>query len=76
MPRLRKRAASLLVGAVLLFFLATNVQSGWLYVFSAALLLGAVAAGWLMPIGGLRGRRRSRRDARSGCTRATRPSST
>ncbi|HEY6567204.1 MAG TPA: DUF58 domain-containing protein [Actinomycetota bacterium] len=54
MPRLRKRAASLLAGAILLFFLATNVQSGWLYVFSA-LLLGALLAGWLMPIGGLRG---------------------
>jgi uncharacterized protein (DUF58 family) len=52
-PRLRKRAVSLLVGAILLFFLATNVQSGWLYVFSA-LLLGALVAGYAIPIGGLR----------------------
>ncbi len=54
MPRLRKRAAGLLIGAILLFFLATNVQSGWLYVFSA-LLLGALLAGWVMPVRGLRG---------------------
>ena len=54
MPRLRKRAAGLLIGAILLFFLATNVQSGWLYVFSA-LLLGALLAGWVMPVRGVRG---------------------
>jgi uncharacterized protein (DUF58 family) len=53
-PRLRKRAAGLLIGAILLFFLATNVQSGWLYVFSA-LLLGALLAGWVMPVRGVRG---------------------
>ena len=54
MPRLRKRAVSLLLGAILLFFLATNVQTGWLYVLSA-LLLGAFAAGWAIPTWGLRG---------------------
>ena len=49
MPRLRKRALSLLAGAGLLFFIGTNVQAGWLFVL-AALILGAVAAGWLLPI--------------------------
>jgi uncharacterized protein (DUF58 family) len=53
-PRPRKRAASLLIGSILLFFLATNVQSGWLYVLSA-LLLGGLVAGWVIPMGGLRG---------------------
>jgi uncharacterized protein (DUF58 family) len=45
---------SLLIGAALLFFLATNIQSGWLYVLSAS-LLGALLAGWIIPFGGLRG---------------------
>ena len=49
MPRLRKRALSLLAGAGLLFFIGTNVQAGWLFVL-AALILGAVAAGWILPI--------------------------
>ena len=49
MPRLRKRALSLLAGTGLLFFIGTNVQAGWLFVL-AALILGAVAAGWLLPI--------------------------
>lgn len=56
MPRPRKRAAGLMLGAAVLFLLATNVQSGWLYVYSA-LLLGALVAGWIMPVVGLRGLR-------------------
>jgi uncharacterized protein (DUF58 family) len=48
MPRLRKRAVGMSVGAALLFFLGTNVQAGWLFVI-AALLLGAVVAGLVLP---------------------------
>ena len=46
--RLRKRAVGLLLGAGVLFFLGTNVQAGWLFVL-AALLLGAVIAGLVLP---------------------------
>ena len=46
--RLRKRAASLLMGAVVLFLIGTNVQAGMLFVL-AALLLGAAAAGAVLP---------------------------
>jgi uncharacterized protein (DUF58 family) len=53
-PRLRKRAWSLLAGAGLLFFIGTNVQAGWLFVL-AALILGTVAAGWLLPMRATRG---------------------
>jgi uncharacterized protein (DUF58 family) len=52
--RLRKRAFGLLFGAGLLFFLGTNVQAGWLFVL-AALLLGAVIAGLVLPITATRG---------------------
>ena len=48
MPRLRKRAVGMSIGAAVLFFLGTNVQAGWLFVI-AALLLGAVAAGLVLP---------------------------
>ncbi|MEO8476478.1 MAG: DUF58 domain-containing protein [Actinomycetota bacterium] len=48
MPRLRKRAVGMSIGAALLFFLGTNVQAGWLFVI-AALLLGAVVAGSILP---------------------------
>lgn len=54
MPRPRKRAAGLVVGAGILFFLGTNVQAGWLFVI-AACLLGAVAAGLALPGRMLRG---------------------
>ena len=54
MPRLRKRAFGLLVGAGVLFFIGTNVQAGWLFVLSA-LMLGAFAAGWLLAIRGASG---------------------
>ncbi|MEX1262473.1 MAG: DUF58 domain-containing protein [Actinomycetota bacterium] len=47
--RLRKRAVGLLMGAGVLFFLGTNVQAGWLFVL-AAMLLGVVLAGLLMPV--------------------------
>ena len=47
--RLRKRAIGLLLGAGVLFFLGTNVQAGWLFVL-AAMLLGVVMAGLVMPI--------------------------
>jgi uncharacterized protein (DUF58 family) len=48
MPRIRRRAAGLVVGAGLLFLVGTNVQSGWLFVLSS-LLLGAAAAGAVLP---------------------------
>jgi uncharacterized protein (DUF58 family) len=47
-PRLRKRAVGMSIGAAVLFFLGTNVQAGWLFVI-AALLLGAVVAGVVLP---------------------------
>jgi uncharacterized protein (DUF58 family) len=47
-PRLRKRAVGMSIGAAVLFFLGTNVQAGWLFVI-AALLLGAVVAGLVLP---------------------------
>jgi uncharacterized protein (DUF58 family) len=49
-PRPRKRAAGLILGAGLLFFLGTNVQAGWLFVM-AACLLGAVVTGVILPAG-------------------------
>jgi uncharacterized protein (DUF58 family) len=52
--RLRKRAAGLLLGAAVLFLIGTNVQAGWLYVI-AALLLGVLAAGLVLPFAALRG---------------------
>ena len=52
--RLRKRVFGLLFGAGLLFFLATNVQAGWLFVL-AALLFGAVIAGVVLPARATRG---------------------
>jgi uncharacterized protein (DUF58 family) len=52
--RLRKRTFGLLFGAGLLFFLATNVQAGWLFVL-AALLFGAVIAGVVLPATATRG---------------------
>ena len=52
--RLRRRAAGLSLGAGVLFFLGTNVRAGWLLVL-AALLLGSVLAGILLPLVALRG---------------------
>jgi uncharacterized protein (DUF58 family) len=52
--RLRKRAAGLAMGAGVLFFLGTNVRAGWLFVI-AALLLGAVVAGVVLPLWAVRG---------------------
>ena len=46
--RLRRRAAGLVVGGLVLFVVGTNVQAGWLFVI-AAMLLGAVLAGLLLP---------------------------
>jgi uncharacterized protein (DUF58 family) len=54
MPRLRKRAAGLLAGAGILFFLGTNTQAGWLFVLAAS-LVGAVVAGSILPGRMLRG---------------------
>jgi len=48
MPRPTRRAAGLVAGAGVLIFLGTNVQAGWLFVI-AACLLGAVAAGAVLP---------------------------
>jgi uncharacterized protein (DUF58 family) len=53
--RVRRRAAGLVVGALVLFIVGTNVQAGWLLVI-AALLLGAVIAGLALPfrmVGGI-----------------------
>ena len=52
--RLRKRAIGLLIGAGVLFFLGTNVQAGWLFVL-AAMLLGAVITGFVLPARSTRG---------------------
>ncbi len=58
--RLRKRAAALVGGAVVLFLLGTNVQAGWLFVLSA-LLAGTVIAGAALPGRMTRGVRVERR---------------
>lgn len=47
MLRPTKRGVAFVGGAILLFLIGTNIQSGWLFVI-ASLLLGAVAAGLLM----------------------------
>jgi uncharacterized protein (DUF58 family) len=52
--RLRRRAAGLVLGALVLFIVGTNVQAGWLLVI-AALLLGAVGAGLALPFRMVRG---------------------
>jgi uncharacterized protein (DUF58 family) len=52
--RPRKRAAGLVLGSAVLFVIGTNIQAGWLFVL-AALLLGALAAGTLLPLVALRG---------------------
>jgi uncharacterized protein (DUF58 family) len=52
--RLRKRAAGLLFGAGVVFLMGTNAQAGWLLGI-AALLVGAVLAGMVLPLAGLRG---------------------
>jgi uncharacterized protein (DUF58 family) len=51
---LRRRAAGLVVGALVLFIVGTNVQAGWLLVI-AALLLGAAGAGLALPFRMVRG---------------------
>jgi uncharacterized protein (DUF58 family) len=53
-PRPRRRAVGLIVGAGVLFFLGTNVQAGWLFVI-AACLMGTVVAGVLLPARMVRG---------------------
>jgi uncharacterized protein (DUF58 family) len=60
MLRPRKRAAGLLLGAAILFFLGSNVQAGWLFVL-AAFLVGAVLAGVVLPGRMLRGLKVERR---------------
>src|SRR3954463_3117925 len=52
--RLRRRAAGLIVGAVVLFVIGTNAQAGCLFVL-AALLLGTAVAGIVVPLVALRG---------------------
>jgi uncharacterized protein (DUF58 family) len=54
--RLRKRAGGLVLGAVVLFLIGTNVQAGMLFVLSG-LLVGAVLAGIALPFVALRGLR-------------------
>ena len=51
--RLRSRSIGLALGSGLLFLVATNIQSGWVFVLSA-LLLGVGVAGALMPFGATR----------------------
>jgi uncharacterized protein (DUF58 family) len=51
---LRSRAGGLLVGALVLFIVGTNVQAGWLLVLTA-LLLGAAGAGLALPFRMVRG---------------------
>ncbi|MEX0754827.1 MAG: DUF58 domain-containing protein [Actinomycetota bacterium] len=48
MPRPTRRFSALVGGALLLFLIGTNIQSGWLFVLSA-LLLGAAIGGLLLP---------------------------
>ena len=60
--RLRRRAAGLTLGAVILFVIGTNAQAGWLFVL-AALLLGTVVAGIAVPLLGAPGARRRARGA-------------
>lgn len=52
--RLRRRAAGLTAGAVILFVIGTNAEAGWLFVL-AALLLGTVVAGIVVPLLAVRG---------------------
>jgi uncharacterized protein (DUF58 family) len=52
--RITRRALGLLGGALLLFLMATNIQSGWLFVLSS-LLLGAVVGGVAIPLSMVRG---------------------
>ncbi len=49
MLRPTKRFGALLVGAVLLFVIGTNIQSGWLLVLSS-LLLASLVAGSVLPL--------------------------
>jgi uncharacterized protein (DUF58 family) len=58
--RIRRRALGLFGGALVLFFAATNIQSGWLFALSS-LLLGAVAGGALVPLTMVHGLRVERR---------------
>jgi uncharacterized protein (DUF58 family) len=60
--RLRPRAAGLIVGALILFLVGTNVQAGWLFVI-AALMLGAAVAGIALPARMVRGVEVTRRAA-------------
>jgi len=63
-----KRGVGLTAGSLLMFAIGTNIQSGWLFVL-ASLLLGAVAAGLLMPplmVRRLRVERRAPADAHAG----------
>src|SRR3954447_3400822 len=52
--RPRRRAAALILGAVVLFVIGTNAEAGWLFVL-AALPLGTVVAGLVVPLLALRG---------------------
>lgn len=54
MARPTKKAAALVFGAMILFFIGSNVQAGWLYVLGAS-MVGVVVAGLVMPRFGLRG---------------------
>src|SRR6266516_1567020 len=58
--RIRRRAFGLVGGAILLFLVGTNIQSGWLFVLSS-LLLGALAGGLIIPFTMVRGVRVERR---------------
>jgi uncharacterized protein (DUF58 family) len=51
--RPRRRAIGLVLGAGVLYLIGTNAQAGWLFVL-AVLLLGAVAAGAVLPVNAVR----------------------
>jgi uncharacterized protein (DUF58 family) len=60
MPRPRRRGLALAGGALLLFVVGTSVQAGWLLAL-AACLLGAIAAGLVLPARMVRGAEVERR---------------
>jgi uncharacterized protein (DUF58 family) len=53
-PRPRRRAVGLVIGAGLLFLIGTNVQAGWLFVL-AACIAGSLVAGMILPVRMVRG---------------------
>ena len=68
MVRPTRRAAGLIGGAIVLFLIGTNVQSGWLFALGA-MLVGATLVGMILPplmVRGLEIERRAPADAHAG----------